>query len=602
MSRIFKVIKALSETELKTDWPAIYIKEKIMPMLDSQTKRFLNLASLIVNLYPIISKLKTFTMLSEREREEWLKELKPESFAQNALDILKFIISAVYYVNPKHAIKIGYKREPLIKPKQPPITPSITSKIKPRKEYDVIVIGSGAGGAVTAWSLSRKGLKVAIFEAGPEPIPEELFNDHPVHRALKYYWNHGLTFTWGTPIISLPFGRVLGGTTTVNSGTMFRIPDNILSLWYKETGVKLDSVRLDLAYKIVEEKLNVLPVPDFLLGGNAVVMRIGAEALGLNHGPVMRPLGDCCGMGECAFGCPYNGKLDMRLTFLKEAHHNGAEIFSNTKVDKIIIKSEEAKGVLVNMNGFRREVMARVIVVSAGAINTPRLLMISGIKNKNLGKHLHIHPAAGVMAIMEHPINGWKGTMQSYYVDDLLKEHHTLLLATFPPPGIGYSAGGMPLSQLNKYPYLASIGVQTSDDNEGEVLKKQIIGIAKYNLTESDLEKLKRGIKLAAEILLAAGARKVFLPIRKFMTSSNIKDALNLGPKAYKLSAYHPMSTARMGSDKEIGVVDASGRVYDISNLYIADASILPASTYVNPQLTINAISLIIAEKILKEL
>jgi hypothetical protein len=603
-----KVINGLSEIELDTQWPALFINKEIMPYLTSSTKKVLKIASWIINFSPLFSRFKTFNMLNYEEKRKWLLKIKEESLTYNMINLLELLLSAVYYVNQENAAKINYKREPHILPSNEIIQStalSVPLKVL-NKKYDVIIVGSGAGGAVAAWNFARKGYKVAIFEIGSEPTREEFLNEHPVYRALKYYWDNGVTFTWGSPIIHIPFGRVLGGTVTLNSGTMFRIPDETLLNWKKETGANIRNDELNLAYKIVEDKLNVKSIPQYLLGNNALVMKEGAEKLGLHHYPVKRPLGSCHGMGECAFGCPYNGKLDMRLTFLREAVEYGASIFTYAEVKKIIINNGKAQGVLVNINGINVIVEAKVIIVSAGAINTPKLLRSSGVKNSNIGKHLHIHPAVGVTALMNYRIEGWKGTMQSYCVDNLLKEFHTLLLATFPPPGIGYSAGSLSFSELDKYPYLASIGVQVSDDSEGNIFGRRIAGIATYNLKEHDLEKIKEGIILASEILLAAGAIKIFLPIKKLNSINNILDVKNILKntklKAFKLSAYHPMSTARMSADQDSGVVDVDGKVYGVSNLYVADASILPSTTYVNPQLTINALSFLISEKIIKEL
>ncbi|MEM3832382.1 MAG: GMC family oxidoreductase N-terminal domain-containing protein [Thermoprotei archaeon] len=603
-----RVISALSEVELGTQWPAFFIDKEIMPYLNSSTKKMLKMASWIINFSPIISRFKTFSMMNNEEKKKWLSSIKGESFTYDMINLLEFFLGAVYYVNQENAIKINYRREPYVSPSHEiASSPALSIPLKVlNKKYDVIIVGSGAGGAVAAWNFARKGYNVAIFEVGPEPTREEFLNEHPVYRALKYYWNNGMTFTWGSPIIDVPFGRVLGGTVTLNSGTIFRIPDEVLLNWRKETGANIKNEELNLAYEVIESKLNVKAIPRHLLGNNALVMMKGAEKLGLNHYPVRRPLGNCHGMGECAFGCPYNGKLDMRLTFLKEAIEHGASVFTSSEVKKIIINNGKAQGVLVNINNTHVIVEAKVIIVSAGAVNTPKLLRISGIKNDNIGKHLHIHPAAGVTAIMDYRVEGWRGTMQSYCVDNLLREFHTLLLATFPPPGIGYSAGSLSFSELDKYPFLASIGVQTSDDSEGNIFGRRITGIATYNVKERDIEKIKEGIILSSEILFAAGAVKIFLPIKKLSGISNmlsIKNVLkNAKPKAFKLSAYHPMSTARIGGDQDIGVVDLNGKVYGYSNLHIADASVLPSTTYVNPQLTINALSLLISEKIIKEI
>ncbi len=606
MDSLEKIIYLLSEAELGSTWPAQYIKDNVISQLSKSSKKMLRLASWIINLSPLTSTLRTFTLLGREARRRWLSRVSGESMIYDMINLIEFLLLAVYYINPEHASRIGYVREPLYESEEKPIYKKLSTASKTYHEkYDVIIIGSGAGGAPLAWSLSRKGFKTAIFEIGDEPTIDELRDAHPIHRALKYYWDNGLTFTWGKPVISLPFGRVLGGTVTINSGTMFRVYDEVLNKWREKTGVNLRLSDLNNYYDVVEEKLGVKYVPEHLLGNNADVMRKGAEELGVNHSPTRRPIGSCCGMGECAFGCPCNGKRDMRLTFLKEAKDINVDIYTSAEVKKILFKHGSAYGVTVDIGGTLYRFEAKAIVASAGSINTPKLLKRSGVRNRILGQHLHIHPAAGVTAIMRYRVVGWRGTMQSYYVDDLLKEHHTLLLATFPPPGVGYSAGSLPFSELDRYPYMASIGVQSSDDGEGSIFGWRVSGIAMYNISSDDLEKVKEGVKLSSEIFFAAGAEKVFPPIKKTSgveNMSQLREVLNnASPRAYKLSAYHPMSTARMGSDPDAGVVDEGGRVYGYSNLYLSDASILPSTTYINPQLTINAISLLIADEISRE-
>ncbi|MGB9729167.1 MAG: GMC family oxidoreductase N-terminal domain-containing protein [Thermoprotei archaeon] len=609
---VFKnVIKALirSRVELKPNDIAYFDESlnKVLPFFTIKSKRFLELASFIVDIAPLLSRFKLFTMLSVDERRLWLNGLNPMSLTYNIVSMLDFIALALYSLNPMFQSSINYNRVERVTVASFGKTYSrMSASSRPKKFYDAVVVGSGAGGSTVAWYLSMKGHSVALFEAGNEPELEEFIVEYPLYRTLKYYWDNGLTFTWGSPLVHLPFGKVLGGTVTINSGTMFRVPNEVLSMWYKESGARINSEELSSAYRVVEEKLNIKLVPEHLLGGNAIVMRKGAEVLGLKHGPVKRPLGDCHGIGECAFGCPSNGKIDMRLGFLSEAVKHGLEVYTNAIVEKIIIVNGKARGVIVNIRGNKLRIDSNVVVISAGALNTPRLLVRSGVKNKNIGRNLHIHPAVGVIALMPYKVNGWIGTMQSYYVEDLLKDYKTLLLATFPPPGIGYSAGSIPLEELPQYQNMASIGVQVSDEGKGNIPERSLLGIANYNLINTDLEKIKQGIILAEEIFLAAGAQKVFLPLKHNVAVYNIaelkKSLESLDARMFKLSAYHPISTARISADEDIGVVDNDGRVYNIDNLYIADASIMPSTTIVNPQLTINALSILVAQSINKEL
>ena len=606
MSIQHKVLKALSEAFWMDTWPADYIHIELINRLTSNSRRIVKLASLLIEFAPIFSRANLFSRLDRNARIQWMDSLDPKSITKDMLGILEFLLSAVYFVNKENASRIGYERKPLTQclPARPREQRLANYLSNMKRKYDVVIIGSGAGGAVAAWRIASEGISAAVFEAGPEP--RNINKEHPVIKAVKYYWDNGLTFTMGKPAISLPFGRVLGGTVTVNSGTMFRIPEEVLNRWREITGIKIYWSQLKKAYRVIEERLVPIFVNIEEWRNNAKIMKMGAENLGLRHYPVMRPIGDCCGAGECAFVCPYDGKIDMRLSFLREGKRYGLEIYCNTPVKKIVRRGDRALGILVDLNGHQRFVEADVIVVSAGALNTPNLLRRLDVDNKNIGKHLHIHPAVGVTAIMNKEVYGWRGTMQSYCVDELFNEYHTLLLATFPPPGIGYSAGSIPLQNLNKYPFLASIGVQCSDDGEGAIPSFRLFGIAKYDIIENDIDKIRRGILLATEILLAAGAEEVYLPLKKMISVKKVSHVEKIlcekDIRYFKLSAYHPMSTARMGSDEDVGVVDNMGRVYGFDNLYVADASILPSTTYVNPQLTINALSLMAAEYIIENM
>ena len=604
MDIVYGVLKAVSEAVWGDTWPAKYIHEELINKLSRNPRRLIRLATCYIQLRTIPRYLKPFTRLDVSKRRTWIEGLSHKSLAKDMMEIIQFLLSAVYFNKDQNRTKIGYERKIYLNDRGRPLEqPKLSHEpVDIKDKYDAVVVGSGAGGAVVAWKLCKAGYKVAVFEAGPEPSNVALEN--PVDRAVRYYWDNGLTFTMGRPVISLPFGKVLGGTVTVNSGTLFRATDKAFRLWREVSGVDIDRAKLDNAYSEVEKIIGAKPVPPELLGNNALVMRRGAENLGLRHYPVRRPLGGCIASGECAFVCPNNGKIDMRLSFLSSGARNGLEIYCNTIVERVVIRSGKAVGVEVRVNNRKKIVNADVVVVSAGALNTPRILRRSGVNNRNLGKHLHIHPAAGVTALMNYRVDGWRGTMQSYCVDELLDDYDTLLLATFPPPGIGYSAGSIPLSEIDKYPYLASIGVQTSDTNEGEIPSKGLMGIAKYDLSNHDKDKLSQGILLATEILLAAGAEKVYLPLKKTCSVRSLAEAKRVleevDTRGLKLSAYHPMSTARIGIDEETGVVDEYGRVYGFDNLYLADASILPSTTIVNPQLTINALSLVVAENIIR--
>jgi choline dehydrogenase-like flavoprotein len=375
----------------------------------------------------------------------------------------------------------------------------------------------------------------------------------------------------------------------------------------------IDAAELEPLFGEVEETLNVAPVAEDIMGANGEVMDRGRRELGYSGGPIRRNARGCHGSGVCAFGCPLDAKLGMHVTYLPLAARAGARIISGCRVDGIVIENGRAAGVtgsivdpetgVVQRDG-RFEVRAPRVVLAAGAIYTPALLQRQRLANssRQVGRNLRIHPGCGVLGVFEQDLHAWKGVMQSYYVDEKLRDG-ILVEATYPPPGVGYSAGGVGgkgsdlKDVLAQYRQTAAAGLIISDTGTGRVRATPGGGLLiTYNLHNDDLRKTLEGIRLTTEIYLAAGAREVhtLLPgmpaVRKREELSWITEG-KWTAADLKLSAYHPMGTCRMGRDPRSSVVDEYGRAHDLPGLVITDASTLPGSTYVNPQITIMALA-----------
>jgi choline dehydrogenase-like flavoprotein len=423
----------------------------------------------------------------------------------------------------------------------------------------------------------------------------------------RFYRGNGLTFTIGVPTISLPIGRGVGGSTLINSGTCFRTPEFVLDSW------GMDSAELDPLFASVEETLNVGPVSADIMGANGETMEKGRRELGYSGGPIRRNARGCHGSGVCAFGCPLDAKLGMHVTYLPLAVHAGARIISGCRVEGLVIENGRAVGVRGSIvdpesgamqRDARFEVRANHVVLTAGAIYTPALLQRQRLANSSgqVGRNLRIHPGCGVLGVFDHDLNAWKGVMQSTYVDEKLRDG-VLLEATYPPPGVGYSAGGVGgkgsdlKDFLARYRQTAAAGLIISDTGTGRVRATPGGGLLiTYDMHADDVRKTLEGIRLAAEVYLAAGAEEVHTllpgmpPVRKREELDWITEG-KWTAADLKLSAYHPMGTCRMGKDPRTSVVDEFGRAHDLPGLVITDASVLPGSTYVNPQITIMALA-----------
>lgn len=594
---------------------------------DPASRRMLRLLTNALRLAPLAGgSWRTFDRLPCARRDAWLgAALAGKRVGHDVALSLRALCEMVYAGDERFRKHVGDHNLPL---KQgvliPPETelpvlrhPELRGDVE--VECDVVVVGSGAGGATIARELAPAGLDVVIVEEGG-PVSREDFGASALRRTVKYCRNNGLTTAIGDSVIPIPMGRVVGGTTVVNSGTCLRAPDSVLDRWAREHGATLAAPeRMAPKYDLLDEQLHIQPVADDIMGRNGEIVRRGAEALGLRSQPVPRPTRDCAGTGQCAFGCPRDAKQAMHLTSLPAAVHHGARIYAGCRVDEIVLRGDRAEGIRARILDAERKptggclrVRARSVFLCAGALMTPLLLRGSKIARGNpaLGNHLRIHPGSGVTGRFEEVVNGWQGVMQSYAIDELIEEG-ILLEATFPPLGMTYSAGALPgighehARLLDAYPHMASIGSIVSDTGTGRVRNLPVAGPSMlYRLDPRDVDKTIRAIGLAARVLFAAGAGEVYSGLPSLPPLRSLEDVSALERRRFraaevKVSAYHPMGTARMGPDAGGSVCDAEGRVHGTKNLFVADTSVFPASTHANPQLTLMALCLNVAERFL---
>lgn len=481
---------------------------------------------------------------------------------------------------------------------------------------DVLVVGSGAGGAVVAAHLAEAGCDVIVAEEGPH-VTRADFTGAPFDRFQRFCRDEGTTTVLGRPPIPMPLGRVVGGTTVVNAGTCFRAPASVLARWERAHGVAgADPAALAPYYEAVEEALNVRPVPWELLGNNGRLVYEGARRLGMSGGPLLRNIAACHGCGQCVLGCPTDAKQAMHITYLPRAHRAGARILARCRVDVITIERGRATGARATVldssdrpAGSLR-VVAGAVVLAAGAVHSPLLLERSGVPDASgqTGRNLRIHPATGVVGVFDEVVDNWRGTLQSYYVDELFDSHGIMFEATSTLPGIGAGTvagvGAEAMEQLVAFRRTAMLGFYVSDTSAGRV-RAGPGGrpLLTYRLNALDTERARLGLVTAARILLAAGARRVHLGLPGLQVAAGEADLavagrLRLRPWHLRLTAFHPMGTVRMGSDPERSVVDAYGAHRGAERLWVADASIFPTCVGVNPQMTIMAFAQRTAEAI----
>jgi hypothetical protein len=279
------------------------------------TRRTVDLMLTAFNLSSIASRhARPFRWLRPGARDAYLMGCEKSKIRQRreTLIALKALILMFFCSDDRIKPLIGYDGQPYKKVERDPGVVELKVMQPDQGFYDiadVVVVGSGAGGAVAAKELAESGLKVIVLEEG-EHFDRRDFTGSPPERLRRFYRGNGLTFTIGVPTISLPIGRGVGGSTLINSGTCFRTPDFVLDAW------GMDRAELEPVFEDVEKTLSVAPVGADIMGANGEVMERGRRELGYSGGPIRRNARGCHGSGVCAFGCPLDAKLGMHVTYL----------------------------------------------------------------------------------------------------------------------------------------------------------------------------------------------------------------------------------------------------------------------------------------------
>lgn len=481
-----------------------------------------------------------------------------------------------------------------------------TLKDEEELEVDCVVVGTGAGGAPMAHALAARGYAVVMIEAGGHFTRRD-FEGDLLERYARLYWKRGMTGAIGNTFIPVPLGRTVGGSTTVNSGTCYRPPDATLRRWQLTEGLhELGPGSLDPYLDKVETMLEVAPANADALGGCARVIARGAEALGYEHGPLRRNAQGCDAQGACCFGCPTDAKRSTNVTYVPRALARGAMLYSHCTVREVMLEGGRAVGVVADTpEGGVLRVRARAVVLAAGAVGTPALLLRQGLANssKQVGRNLTIHPASYAWAEFDETVDGLREIPQGYAVDEFA-DQGIRFEGSFPPFPI--AAGSLApvghewTAMMDRFEQFACFGFMITDSARGSVAlgpggAPQMF----YRMADEDVRRMVRAQAILARIYFAGGARAVYPALRGFGELKGLEDVERLereGPARARahhlaLSAYHPLGTCRMGPDPSRSVIGPSHECWDVPGLFVVDGAAVPGPLGVNPQLTIMALS-----------
>ena len=559
---------------------------------------------------------KTFMRMSPDERERCLRGWATSRLLQRrkAFQALKRLTTVTHYTTPGVARPIGYPGPLSPAPNTPkPIRPLAIST-DATLDCDVVVIGSGAGGGVVAAELTAAGKDVIVLEKGG--YRNEADFTHQEGEALETMYDAGgLLATSDLGLVVLQ-GSTLGGGTVINYTTSFHTPDSVRREWAREHRLPhFDSAEFTSALDAVARRLSVNTDHAKPSGRDQVLIR-GLAQLRWHHGLLPRDVRGCSqddSCGYCGMGCRRGAKQSTLITYLQDAAAQGARIVVGCDVRRIIIEGGVASGIEARVAGGAHalRVRAKTVVVAAGALHSPALLLRSGVTLPALGQHLALHPATAVFADMDEDVRPWTGTVQAYYSDQFadLDAGYGFKFETAPlHPSLQAlaapweSAAGH-RDRMARLAKTALIGILLRDRFGGRVrVDRDGAAVIDYRLSPYDRAHLRRAMGAAADVLEAAGAREIWAPLARTVTyrpgSKGAReewlervDAAGWGPNELLLVTFHQLASCRMGASARTSVVDAEHRVWGIRGLYVADASTFPSASGVNPMLTVMAIA-----------
>ena len=476
---------------------------------------------------------------------------------------------------------------------------------------DVVVVGSGAGGGTAAGVLAAAGLDVIVIEAG-EYHNEADFTHLESDAYNRMYLDRTLNSTRDGGIVVLA-GHTLGGGTVINYTTSFATPLAVREEWDSISG--FDDVFTDGLYadstSAVQARLNVNQDHGWP-SARAQLMEKGLRELGWHVDEMPRNVDGCTEQdcGYCTMGCRIGAKRSTLLTYLQDAADSGARIVTGAHVDQVLTDAGRASGVIADVGDVRLTVNAKAVVLAAGALNTPAILLRSGLGGQAAGDYLHLHPVTAVWPRFSERVNPWTGILQTRYSDEFadldgngygFKFETAPIHPLFPAAFLGWEDGASFKRDVLGLGYLDVGGVLLRDRDHGKVvLRKDGSPVWKYSISKYDQAHIREGVRRATEMYEAAGADEVISstvrPVR-WRRGESIDDfmdgvdAVGYGSNQTGYFTFHQMGSARMGSDPASSVVGPENEAHDTLGLFVMDGSCFPTSSGVNPMLTIASIA-----------
>ncbi|KAL1642945.1 hypothetical protein SLS58_005187 [Diplodia intermedia] len=508
-------------------------------------------------------------------------------------------------------------------------------------ETDIVIVGSGCGAGVCAKNFAEAGHRVIVVEKSYYWPPEHL----PMKETDGFnhlFMNGGFVISDDTSV-SVAAGQTFGGGGFVNWSASLQTQGYVRQEWADQGLPFFTSAEFQKSLDAVCQRMGVATDPIKHNPSNNHLLE-GARKLGWSHKAVPQNSGGAehyC--GYCSMGCASCEKQGPHVSFLPDAARAGAEFIEGLDIRKILFEKKKGKKVAVGVCGTwasrdehggvagasrtRRNVIIRAkrVVVAGGTMQSPLLLLRSGLKNPNIGRHLHLHPVSFLGAVHKERTDPWEGGILTSVVNEFEnldgKGHGAKLEAVTMLPSVWLTvapwAGGLEYKDLvPRMKHMAGYFALARDRDTGRVYPDPLDGRCRlsYTLSRFDKKSLLEGVVGLAKLQYVAGASEIFTtipgcpPFRRTEAESEeedpegtnnerfqvwLKDIRRTGlpqPETMFMSA-HQMGSCRMGASPRTSVVDAEGKVWGTEGLYVADASVFPSASGVNPMVTVMGIA-----------